>query len=334
MLNIVALLGIGAGAALGGQYLWQMRQSQATVKDIAVAHSRQGEQGMINPLLDCDIDVSAFPALLPLEKEIREAIQRHTDDHTLDHASVYFRSLNGGHWVGVNENDTYIGASLLKLPVAMAYFRQADQHPETLKDQVPYDGSDGDASTQNISPDEQLQIGQSYEVDDLIDRMLVFSDNASLGLLSKHIDNKRIEDVFTDLGLDVQLDAAHNILMSPKDYSTFFRVLYNATYFSREASLKLLESLSQVSYKRGLMGGVPPEVKVAHKFGERTVTGLDGKISLAELHDCGIVYLPDHPYFVCIMTQGKSLDDQRDAITDISEIVYHYMDGFWKRQTP
>jgi len=88
-------------------------------------------------------------------------------------------------------------------------------------------------------------------------------------------------------------------------------------------SEKALEILSEGGYMNGLRKGVPSEVLVAHKFGERTI---DGSIDNIQLHDCGIVYYPTKPYLLCIMTRGDSFINQEKVIAELSSFVYKEID--------
>jgi hypothetical protein len=104
--------------------------------------------------------------------------------------------------------------------------------------------------------------------------------------------------------------------MSVKDYASFFRILYNASYLSKDSSQKALSLLSEVDFTDGLRGGVPKDVPVANKFGERQVG------TTQQLHDCGIVYLTDHPYLLCIMSRGSDFDELASSIKTVSHLVY------------
>ena len=66
---------------------------------------------------------------------------------------------------------------------------------------------------------------------------------------------------------------------------------------------------------------MPSNIKISHKFGEVVFTNDDSSKS-TELHDCGIVYYPKHPYFLCIMTHGDNFDKLESTIKDISGAVY------------
>jgi hypothetical protein len=76
-----------------------------------------------------------------------------------------------------------------------------------------------------------------------------------------------------------------------------------------------------VEYKDGLIAGVPSNITISHKFGERELTDEKGNV-VNQLHDCGIVYYPEHPYLLCIMTRGKNIDNLSRSISAISKIVY------------
>jgi beta-lactamase class A len=82
-----------------------------------------------------------------------------------------------------------------------------------------------------------------------------------------------------------------------------------------------LALLKQSEFSQGLLAGVPPGIAVAHKFGERGYTNASKK----ELHDCGIVYCPQRPYVLCIMTKGTDMKEQAKAISGISKAVYDEM---------
>ena len=104
--------------------------------------------------------------------------------------------------------------------------------------------------------------------------------------------------------------------MSPDEYSLVFRVLYSSTYLSERYSEKALNLLSQAHYKGALVAGVPAGITVAHKFGDTTVA------NSPELHDCGVVYVPNDPYLICVMTKGSSFAGLQDTIKSVSANTY------------
>jgi beta-lactamase class A len=190
---------------------------------------------------------------------------------------------------------------------------------------VLYDGSFDLNIVEGIKPLKQLQVGTSYTVDELLKALIVYSDNNAAVLIHKQISDSALFEVFTDLGLPVPQSAVtiNNFdYMTAKSYASFFRVLYNATYLSRDMSEKALVWLADIDFPQGIAAGVPAGVESAQKFGERTVVDAKGNVLALELHDCGIVYHPDRPYLICIMTSGSDFVDLENVISGLSSIVY------------
>ncbi len=136
-----------------------------------------------------------------------------------------------------------------------------------------------------------------------------------------------LSEVYSDLGMPQppqSNDAAMIDFLSVKTYAHIFRVLYSATYLTRELSEKALQILTQTRFSEGIRAGIPSDVTVANKFGERTVQDTDKNVLFRELHDCGIVYAPGHPYLMCVMTKGDNFDKLSKIISDLSSIAYKY----------
>ena len=236
--------------------------------------------------------------------------------------SVYFRDLNSGHWMGINENDQYKPASLLKIAILTAYLRQAEINPSILEQNLKAspDSSDLDL-VQNYKSKNPIELGKTYSVRNLLSSMIVNSDNNAMGLLAQNISTSSIDVIYKDLQIPVIDGRVSNI--SPSLYSRFFRILYNSSYLSHAASESVLDLLSKTDFSVGLVAGVPAGTTVSHKFGENVSP--DG--SEVQLHDCGIVYYPSHPYFICVMTKGKDFGSLEKVISTISKTVWNDVDG-------
>jgi hypothetical protein len=110
--------------------------------------------------------------------------------------------------------------------------------------------------------------------------------------------------------------------LSVQTYESFFRILYNASYLSRNASNWALDILSKSEFETGLIAGVPQTIKVSHKFGEKS----DARDGTVQLHDCGIVYYPNKPYLLCVMTKGPNIQLLDNVIAEISRITFSEVD--------
>lgn len=230
--------------------------------------------------------------------------------------------MNNGPWFGIDENEAFSPASLVKVPLLVTYYKLAEKDHTILQKTLSV-GSTFNHNDQNVPPEVTLIPTKTYTVDELINQMIIYSDNQAYDILIKNIDPTILSSTYNDLGVTIENDSnnlAGNIL-SVKSYASFFRILYNSSYLSKEMSEKTLKLLSQIKYTDGLVASVPPVVTIAHKFGERSYIETSEK----QMHDCGIVYLPKKPYLVCIMTRGKDFQKLNSTIKNISNIIYKHL---------
>jgi beta-lactamase class A len=245
--------------------------------------------------------------------------------------SVYFRDLNNGLWIGLNENDKYDPASLLKIASAVTVYKEAEADHSFLQRTALYTQamSNVNTSIKGALPS-TLKIGYSYTVDSLIKTLLIKSDNGAKDALMSVIDNNMLYEVFKDLGLP-DPEEVNNYKISSRDYSLFFRMLYNASYLSRDYSEEILKTLTDASFTSGLVAGVPQGIQVSHKYGEYiSFTKDNSAVASIELHDCGIVYHTAHPYIVCVMTEGTDENKLKDVIKNVSQAIYSSVDSNYK----
>ena len=310
-----------AGIALGfaGGYLLSVGEAGQH----SHLHSHSGRYHFTNPLLDCDIAAETLgdANLRPFKRKLKEIISQRIAAGDTAHVSVFVRHLESGSSFGINSKELFSPASLLKVPLMMAWLKRAEGDPGVLSHKLRYDGSQDLTASQAIKPRETLRPGESYTVDDLLYRMLAYSDNNAWWLLITNIDTREMDAIVTDLDVDFDVAKSAGDSISVRSFSSFFRVLYNATYLSREMSEKALQYLSHEDFHDGVIAGVPKGVPVASKFGERTLDNGGGK----ELHEFGIVYHPKGPYLVGIMTKGNDFARLVTVLRDISAEVYAEM---------
>ncbi len=280
------------------------------------------------PFLSDELDCGTINEKIEQVEGIDDEIEAYTNkEETAGNAegiSVFFRDLDTRRWFGVNENANFYPASLAKLPIAMMIYKTAEVNKrildlELLMTEKDLSLNDG----QRYIPESSLEKEKSYPVRELVKRMLVYSDNAPVNPLLDASATLR-EPIFSDLGVYTMPDNDDpgRWSITAKNYSNLFRILYNASYLRPEYSDTILKQLSGSTFKNALAGGIPDDIRVAHKFGETsTKDGSTGKTSVV-LNDCGIVYKKDAPYILCIMTRGERYEELERIIREISEKVY------------
>lgn len=256
-------------------------------------------------------------------KGINNLIETYIDEQeskgAIINVSVYLRYPKLSDWMVINPEVKYSPASLLKVPILMLYYNKAENNPSLLSTEIKFDINDNNLMS-NYKPKENLEKDKSYKISELLKRMIIYSDNAAEDLLILNTSKEEFNRIFDDINVERLNFEQQENSMDVKTYSHFFRALYNSTFLTRNASEKTLELLTKTTFDKGVAAVVPKNIPVAHKFGERYIVD----IQEAQLHDCGIVYFPNNPYLLCIMTRGKDFKILEKILQDISEITYKY----------
>jgi beta-lactamase class A len=299
--------------------------SQNTLEDETEASIRSKQwYTFISPLLECEANTKVKKQkYIPFEHttitRITEEVQNKNPDI---HLSVYFRNLNNGPWFGINEDEDFSPASLMKLPIMMMYMKWSEVDPGILSKKITVEKNENQIP-QSIKPSLSLTIGKEYTIDEILQYLIIYSDNTALTPLLKFIPENFYNQVFLDLG--VPLPESGDYTLSVKEYASFYRMLFNASFLWNDASEKALKLLSQSTYTQGIRAGIPAWTLVANKFGERELIE-NGKVQ-HQLHDCGIVYAPNYPYLLCIMTKWDTdMTTLATMIEHASYIVYDEID--------
>lgn len=288
-----------------------------------------GEYKWLNPQMACrEKPVISKAGYIELKTKLAGEIDARKKNGKVREIAVYFRDLENGPTLGINDRRPFTPASLLKVPVMFTYFKLAEEDPSILEKKLEYKTPLIELlPPQHIASKHKLEPGRAYTVDELIFRMVAYSDNGANLLLLKHLkqlspERNLLTETFTELGIINLKDNIKAEALSAKTYASFFRLMYNASYLSKEFSEKGLEYLSQSDYDEGIREGIPGNISVAHKFGERLLS--KGEV---QLHDCGIIYYPGNPYLLCIMTKGADFETLSETIRAISKAVWEEVDS-------
>ncbi len=315
------------GVCIGGAVLYvDLRLALKTSAPTPPSNNGEVRQNdskykLTNPLLECDLGQELLTQgnSKPTKATLSSMINKAKSQGDVSFVSLYYRDLNNGPWIGFNEKEKFYPASLLKVPIMLSYYRRAMDDPSVLTQRVEFEGGNDDTSDQYYKPDVLLAASTTYSVEDLIEHSIIYSDNAATLALTQLAGTGTIQAVFDDLHVEFPPSATTTSdFLTVKDYGMFFRVLFNASYLDPEMSEKALSLLTQATFNKGLTARLPRDIVVAHKFGEYTIDATSEK----QLHDCGIVYVPKHPYMLCIMTRGDDFDRQAGVIADLSREVY------------
>lgn len=278
-----------------------------------------------SPLLDVELPegVVIGDDPIPFKYKIEAFIKTQVDAGKVRQVAVYYRDLHDGPWFGINEKIEFNPASMMKVPLMIAWLKRAERNPEVLVHTFVYDGKRNMSAMQDIAPDRTITPGRRYTVEELLRYMMNYSDNNATALLYEATSPAELNAVLD--GMDVNnnpKDDGNSITIH--GYSGFFRILYNASYLNREMSEKALYLLSLQDFPQGIAAGVPQGIPVAAKFGEIAQGRYGGD---RQLHEFGIVYHPSRPYILGIMTEGVDFAGQKEVLRGISRMIYTEVDS-------
>jgi len=230
---------------------------------------------------------------------------------------VYIEDLTTGAWNGINEREEFVPASLMKIPILVATLKQVQQGEIMLEQTVQLRKEDLDTRFGSLG---YLDPGYTISVRQLLESMIIYSDNTAVNTLRHYVvSDEEFVEVTLALGLPPPIEGVY---VSPKEYSNAFRGLYYSTQLRRPFSEAAISILLKTRFKHQLPAKLPSDVQIAHKIG---VAYEDETKKRGSYHDCGIVYLPEKPYLICVMSSGVAQEQADRVISEISRVTYEYM---------
>ena len=236
----------------------------------------------------------------------------------INSASVYIKEFNGNGWTGINTEEKFMPGSLMKVPQLITFLKMEEANPGLLNKELLFN--------QNFYADKHpryltksIQLGKQYTIKELLQYMIIHSDNNATSLLFANMDFDIFKKVFTDFGLAEPNLQASNYPMTSREFSYFMMGLYNGSYLNNKNSEFATELLGKCNFKNGIVSSIPSSTKIAHKFGE------SGDSVEQQLSESAIIYLNDNPYIITIMTKGKDYKQLPLIIKEISASVYQSM---------
>jgi beta-lactamase class A len=243
----------------------------------------------------------------PLRKDLRSIVEPWGSQF-----AFFFEYLPTGVTIGVNEKDEFSAASLLKVPVVMAYYLQQET-----------EGKSHDSEAVILTK-KMLHVdygslwkrgeGAKVTLGEAVEYALKESDNTAVEVIISKTNYKYFQEVYD--GLDVDSKEVREIpVITLKNYSSILKALFFASVVNKEHSEKILSLLTESIYKDKLPSGVSENIKVAHKIG----------VADNQLYtDCGIVYVPRRPYLLCLFSVSDE-NMARDRMEKISKTVYDFV---------
>ena len=255
--------------------------------------------------------------LTPLKQKLAALDKKQAKIET----QAFFIDLDNGKYVNLAGDTPISAASLIKIPVAVAFFQDVDAGKIKLNEKLPM-GKDVIASG---SGDMQYQQGQkSFTALETVTKMIAISDNTATNMLIKRMGGKAVLDQrFQAWGLThTQI---HNLLpdlegtntTSSKDLATVLLKVNQGELISLKSRDRLLGIMQQTKTRTLLPPGLEPGAIISHKTGDiGTVLG-----------DAGIIDMPSGKRYIEAIIAKRPYNDiaARTLIQDMSRATYQHL---------
>jgi beta-lactamase class A len=245
-----------------------------------------------------------------------------------------FKDMESGESLLIEADVMMHAASLMKVPLMIEVFRQAEQGRFRLDEKILVknefksivDGSLYSLTVTDDSDDDIYRyIDKELSIRELVHRMITVSSNLATNILIELVDAQNIMKTLAGLSIHKMkvlrgvedLKAYEKGLNNQTDAWSMMQVmlsLVEGTACSKEACKEMIDILSRQKFRAKIPAGIPDGIRVANKTG--SITRID--------HDAAIVFpIGRKPYVLVILTRGiENREEAERLIAGLSSIVY------------
>lgn len=221
---------------------------------------------------------------------------------------IWIQALDNSYSIGINEKQSFDGASFFKLPLMIAYYQAVDKgtiNPDTNYSIKYIDAESGAGILATLPP------GTIVTYRDMVNDMGKYSDNTAFFILSNILGENAETNIINQVGM-TNTDFV-NSQTTPYDIGFLFNKLASTNLISSNSKEELFASLTGTNYENYIPAGIPHNIQVAHKYGAD-----DG-----ELNDGGIIYA-SKPFILVIMSKGIDDKEANSEIPKLAKLVYDW----------
>ncbi len=215
--------------------------------------------------------------------------------------AILIKDLDNSWRFSYNEDKLFPSASVVKVPIMLACFYAADEGKINLEERLCLKNSDkvtGSGILKNTTE------GRQFTVSELIELMIVESDNTAANMLVDRLGFEYLNRLFKKMGLrhtNISRKMMHfkyrkkgiENYTTAKDMAYILEKIYRKEFLNRDVSEKCLELLKRQKIRDRIPSKLPAFIVTANK------TGLERRIC----HDVGIVFTPKGNFLICVLTR-------------------------------
>ncbi|MBU2577834.1 class A beta-lactamase-related serine hydrolase [Patescibacteria group bacterium] len=219
---------------------------------------------------------------------------------------IYFQSLETSESFSINGRESFTAASLIKLPVMLTLYREADAGRINLDDAYSLKESD---RTNGAGPLQYKPSGYQITYREMSQLMGEQSDNTAFTIVSRLLGEEKIQATIDALGM--KNTSFDKNMTTPEDIGLFFERLYRGRVVTDKSKEEILSFLTKTIWEDRIPAGIPKEIKVSHKIGTE----------IRVISDAGIVF-SDSPFILAILSQNVNEIEAKKALPEITATIY------------
>ena len=215
-----------------------------------------------------------------------------------------------GNVINVNSNERFEAGSCIKVFILNEFYRQVHEKKIDPNRILKYT-EDNYITGSGILRD--LNFGVEMTAENFVKLMIVVSDNIATNTLIDFLGIDNINKTCRELGFSsttlhnkINFDKYEKLgTTSPKDYGTFFEMLYKEELWSKEISRRMLEIFKNQHYNTMLTKNFPQYYLDSEDTGDEELVYVASKSGSmdASRNDGGIIYTPYGSYVLVIFTK-------------------------------
>lgn len=219
---------------------------------------------------------------------------------------IFFEEIETKASFEINAREKMIAASLIKMPVILTLFREAEAGRINLDDIYKLQAAD---KREGAGALQYKPVGYEISFRKMVELMGNQSDNTAFNIVSQKLGGEKIQATINALGM--KNSSYNENLTSAEDMGIFFRKLYSERVVSDKSRDEILSYITRTIWEDRIPVGVPEGIVVAHKIGTE----------IGVISDAGIVFAPK-PFILVIMTEGANEIEAKKALPEITRKIY------------
>jgi beta-lactamase class A len=231
---------------------------------------------------------------------------------------VFFVDLDTGGYLDVNGNTTFASASMIKVPILVAFFQDVDAGKIRLDESLTLkkESIGGGSGDMQYKP-----LGTKFTALETATKMIVISDNTATNLLIERIGGvAALNERFLSWGLtatqirNLLPDLEGTNTTSPKDLAHLMALVNEGDLISMRSRDRMLDIMRRTVTNTLLPRGLGEGATIAHKTGD--IGSLVG--------DVGLVDMPNGKRYIAVAMVKRPHNDGRaqELIRQISQAAY------------